>query len=97
MMYVKDDQFRIYKIDCKTLDEAIDLIHRYENHIYDLYGGDTWSDMDTWGWWDYRKYEVVDYDSLDEDDEIFDLVDYEFDYPQQFCKSYCKGDLNENK
>lgn len=47
MMYVKDDESRIYKVNCDSLDESIELIHRYENYVYDLYGGDTWMEDDT--------------------------------------------------
>ena len=92
-MYIKDDQFRIYKVNCETLEKGIEEIHRYETHIYDLYGGDTWTDMDTWGWWNYCEYEEVDYNSISNDDEIYDLVDYKYDYPEEFCKSYYKGEI----
>lgn len=92
MIYVKDDESKIYKVNCDTLEESIELIHRYENHVYDLYGGETWTEDDTWGWWEYRKYEIVDCDSIDNDDEIYDLTDYKFNYPQQFCESYYKDE-----
>lgn len=80
MMYVEDDESRIYKVNCNTLEESIELIHRYENYVYDLYGGETWSEDDTWGWWEYRKYEIVNYDDLDIGEEVWDLDNHSFEW-----------------
>jgi len=96
MIYVKDDEARIYKVGCNTLEEGIEIIHKYEKYVYDLYGGDTWTEDDTWGWWDFRKYKIVDYDSIDNDDEIYDLSDYKFTV-QEFCKSYYKDEENKTE
>ena len=49
MIYVEDDESRIYKVNCNMLEESIELIHRYEKYVYDLYG-DTWTEDDTLGW-----------------------------------------------
>ncbi len=86
---------RYYKVAADTLEDAQRMIIHYEEHIYDLYGGDTWTDEDTWGWWKYGKYEIVNYEDIEDNEEIDDLTDYKFDFPEKFCKTFKKGEVVE--
>lgn len=90
-----DNNFNIYQVNTNILEQGIGLIKRYENHVYDLYGGETWSEDDTWGWWNYCEYKEIGYDDIEFDEEICDLTDYVFRYPLEFCKRIYKGTLNE--
>jgi len=81
---------RYYKVAADTLKDAQDIIIRYEEFVYDLYASCDPED-DTWGWWLYGKYEIVNYEDIEDGAEINDLVDYVFDYSNEtFCKTFKK-------
>ena len=90
-MYIEFMQVKYYKVLAENLEDAIKQIKRYESHIYDLYGGDTWSDDDAWGWWDDDwEYHLIDFADIEFGETINDLTDYKFTYPQEFCKTFEK-------
>ena len=76
-LYIKDNNYRYYKVIADNLEKAIEQIHEYEIFIYDLYGGDVGTEMDTWGWWNCCTYEIIDYNDIEDGETIFDLTDYE--------------------
>lgn len=90
-MYVFSDCgcYRYYKVYAENLENAVNIIKKYEMHIYDLYADD--GEFDVYGWWNRGEYKEVSYDDIEVGYEIFDLADYKIDYPAKFCNTILKG------
>lgn len=84
-MYIEFMQDKYYKVLAENLEDAIKQIKHYEFHTYDLYA----CDEDTWGWWNVnRLYHKISFADIGHGETIYDLTDYKFTYPQEFCKTF---------
>ena len=78
IFFLKSDH-HFSKVTTKTPELAILYVKECEAAIYDTYGGDAWSDSDTWGWWNWiNQIQIIDKSEIDGD--IFDLDNYDFSY-----------------
>ena len=88
-MYIEFIQDKHYKVLAENLENAIEQIKHYESHTYDLYAWD--GEDDIWGWWDVnRLYHEINFADIVLGETIYDLTDYKFTYPQEFCKTFEK-------
>ena len=84
-MYIEFIQDKYYKVLAENLEDAIMQIEHYESHTYDLYA----NDEDDYGWWDINwEYHPIDFANIPFGETIYDLMDYKFTYPQEFCKTF---------
>ena len=81
--FIQND--KIYKVLAENLDDAIEQIKHYESHTYDLYA----NDEDDYGWWDVnRLYHETNFADIGFGETIYDLTNYKFTYPRQFCETF---------
>lgn len=87
-MYIEFMQDKYYKVLAENLEDAIKQIKHYESHVYDCM---TFADSDDYGWWNHDKYyQFINYDDIEKEETIYDLTNYKFTYPQEFCKTFEK-------
>ena len=84
-MYIEFMRDKYYKVLAENLEDAIKQIRHYESHTYGLYA---WGGDDIWGWWDAdRLYHEINSADIGQGETIYDLTDYKFTYPREFCKT----------